>query len=158
MSGVEKQVERIKALGLPARDIRHISVYIQPTVHEVDGELVDTFAAYVGEGSGNYLIDFPTKLIFVIMADGWEFDQFELAGRTWDGIAVMPADHDFEVSFGDPNRQSVIVFDKCDCFFTYRYEVVLRNKKTGQRIIADPGFGNGDREVPPPPPPPPPPG
>ena len=157
MSGVEKQVERIKALGLPGLDVRHIGVYVQPTVREIDGELVDTFAAYVGEGDGNFSIDFPTRLIFVIMANDWQFDQFELAGRIWDGIAIMPPDHDFEVKFGDPNRQSVIVFDKCDCFITYRYQVVLRNTKTGQRIVVDPGFGNRDRELPPPPPPPPPP-
>jgi len=148
MSGVDKQVERVKALGLPGLDVRHIGVYVQPTVREVDGELVDTFAAYVGEHEGNFSINFPTKMIFVIMTGGWEFEQFDLAGRTWDGIAIMPPDHDFEVSFGDDGCQSVIVIDKCKCFFTYRYQVVLRNSQTGQRIVVDPGVGNNDREPP----------
>ncbi|HBU61835.1 MAG TPA: hypothetical protein DEB67_05325, partial [Oceanicaulis sp.] len=80
-------------------------------------------------------------------------ERFELDGRTWDGIAIMPSDQDFEVAFGDDGRQSVIVIDKCNCFFTYRYQVVLRNSQTGQRIVVDPGFGNTDREPPNPPPP-----
>ena len=88
MSGVDKQVERIKALGLPGLDVRHIGVYVQPTVREVGDELVQTFAAYVGENEGNFSINFPTKLIFVIMTGGWEFERFELDGRTWDGIAI----------------------------------------------------------------------
>lgn len=153
MSGVDKQVERIKALELPGLDVRHIGVYVQPTVREVGDELVQTFAAYVGENEGNFSINFPTKLIFVIMTGGWEFERFELDGRTWDGIAIMPSDQDFEVAFGDDGRQSVIVIDKCNCFFTYRYQVVLRNSQTGQRIVVDPGFGNTDREPPNPPPP-----
>ena len=158
MSGVDKQVELVKALGHPGLDVRHIGVYVQPTVREIDGELVDTFAAYVGENEGNFSINFPTKLIFVIMTGGWEFEQFKLDGRTWDGIAVMPSDEDFEVFYGDEGRRSVIVIDKCKCFFTYRYQVVLRNSWTGQRIVVDPGVGNGDREPPTPFPPPPPPG
>ncbi|WP_440958946.1 hypothetical protein ACFELO_02220 [Oceanicaulis sp. LC35] len=159
MSGVQKQVERIKALGLPGLDIRHIGVYVQPSVREVDGELVDTFTAYVGEHEGNFSINFPTKMIFVIMAQDWAFEQFDLDGRTWDGIAVMPSDQDFIVTFGDDTRQSVIVIDECKRFFTYRYQVVLRNTKTGERLVVDPGVGNQDREIPDfPPPPPPPPG
>ena len=155
MSGVEKQVERVKALGFPGLDIRHIGVYVQPTVREVDGELVDTFAAYVGEQDGNFAINFPTKMIFVIMSKGWKFEQFQLDNRVWDGIAVMPSDPDFEVYFGDDRRQSVVVIDKCKCFFTYRYQVVLRNSETGQRLVVDPGVDNEDREPPTVPPPPP---
>jgi hypothetical protein len=150
MSGVQKQVERFKALGFSARDVRHIAVYVDPSITEIDGQLVQTHTAYVGERDGNFFIDFPTDMIFVVMTDGWEFERFELGGKTWDGIAVMPEDSDFEVSFGDEGRQSVVVFDKCQCFFTYRYQIVLRNQQTGERVVVDPGVGNGDRPDPPP--------
>jgi hypothetical protein len=155
MSGVQKQVERVKALGFTGRDVRHIAVYVDPSIKEIDGELVQTYSAYVGERDGNFFIDFPTDMIFVVMTDGWEFERFELGGETWDGIAVMPEDSDFEVRFGDKGRQSVVVYDKCQCFFTYRYQIVLRNQQTGERVVVDPGVGNGDRPDPPPLPPPP---
>lgn len=156
MSGVHKQVERIKALGFSGRDVRHIAVYVDPSISVVDGELVQTHTAYVGERDGNFFIDFPTDMIFVVMTEGWEFERFELGGKIWDGIAVMPEDADFEVSFGDENQQSVVVLDRCQCFFTYRYQIVLRNQQTGERVVVDPGVGNADRPDPPPPPPPPP--
>ena len=153
MSGVHQQVERIRALGLPGLDVRHIGVYVEPSVRVVGNDLVQTHSAYVGDNDGNFSIDFPTKLIFVIMSGGWEFERFDLDGRSWDGIAIMPSDHDFEVIFGDPDRQSVIVIDNCQCFFTYRYQIVLRNRETAERVVVDPGFGNKDRPPPSPPPP-----
>jgi hypothetical protein len=106
---------------------------------------VQTFSAYVGERNGNFFIDFPTDMIFVVMTQGWEFERFELDGKVWDGIAVMPEDTDFEVSFGDDGRQSVVVLDRCNEFFTYRYQIVLRNQETGQRVVVDPGVENEDR-------------
>jgi len=116
MSGVQSQVERVKALGFSGRDVRHIAVYVEPAITEIDNELVQTFSAYVGERNGNFFIDFPTDMIFVVMTQGWEFERFELDGKVWDGIAVMPEDTDFEVSFGDDGRQSVVVLDRCNEF------------------------------------------
>lgn len=145
MSGVQSQVERVKALGFSGSDVRHIAVYVEPAITEIDNELVQTFSAYVGERNGNFFIDFPTDMIFVVMTQGWEFERFELDGKVWDGIAVMPEDTDFEVSFGDDGRQSVVVLDRCNEFFTYRYQIVLRNQETGQRVVVDPGVENEDR-------------
>jgi hypothetical protein len=157
MSGVQQQVERIKALGLPGLDVRHIGVYVEPSLRVEGQDLVQTHAAYVGENDGNFAIDFPTKLIFVIMSGGWEFERFELDGRSWDGIAILPSDHDFQVVFGDPERQSVIVLDDCRCFYTYRYQIALRNRRTGERVVVDPGVENRERQGPTPPEPPEPP-
>lgn len=145
MSGVQTQVERVKALGFSGRDVRHIAVYVEPAITEKDNELVQTYSAYVGERNGNFFVDFPTDMIFVVMTQGWEFERFELDGKVWDGIAVMPEDTDFEVSFGDEGRQSVVVLDRCNEFFTYRYQIVLRNQETGQRVVVDPGVENEDR-------------
>lgn len=142
---VEQQVQFAKSLGHPGRDIRHVGVYVEPKIVEENGQLVQRHGAYVSEETGDFTVDFPTDFIFISVAKDWVFEQFDLGGKTWDGIAFFPADGDITVRFGDTNKTSVIVEDECKCFFTYRYQMVLRNTVTGERVIVDPGVGNKDR-------------
>jgi len=142
---VEHQVQFAKSLGHPGRDVRHVGVYVEPKIVEEGGQLVQRHGAYVGEANGDFSVDFPTDFIFMSVTKDWVFESFELGGKTWDGIAFLPADGDFKVSFGDANKSSVIVEDECKCFFTFRYQMVLRNTVTGERVIVDPGVDNKDR-------------
>lgn len=142
---VEQSVQFAISLGHPGRDIRHVSVYVEPKIAEENGQLVQRHAAYVGDGNGDFSVDFPTDFIFMSVTDDWVFETFDLAGKTWEGIAFFPADDDIIIRFGDVNKTSVIVEDKCKCFFTYRYQMVLKNTVTGERVIVDPGVGNKDR-------------
>lgn len=142
---VQQQVQEFIALGFSGQDVRHIAVYVQPALTVRDGQLAQTHEAYVGESRGNFMVDFPTRFIFACMTSDWVFEEFELAGKTWPGIAVLPADADFNIHFGDPARRSVVVEDKCQDFFTYRYQFALRNTQTGELVVVDPGMTNGDR-------------
>lgn len=142
---VANHVAVAKSLGFTGKDVRHIGVYIQPKIKEENGALVQTHCAYVGEGSGDYNADFPTDFIFISTDENWVFEPFDLAGKTWDGLAMLPEDGDFTISFGDANRRSVIVEDRCQCFFTYRYQIVLRHVQTGELVVVDPGMSNADR-------------
>lgn len=138
------QVEKFQALGYTGKDIRHVAVHVLPSVKIVDNAVVEHNKIYIGNYQGDFTINFPTDIIFASLCEGWVFERFELEGRQWDGVAFVPDDGDFTVSFGDQDRVSVIVSDVPKHFFTHRYHMVMRNTVTGERVATDPGTTNGD--------------
>lgn len=140
------QVDQFQSLGFTGKDVRHIGVHVQPAVVIVDGAPVETHKIFIGNGDGEFAVDFPTDLIFASMTEGWVFERFALAGRDWDGIAVLPDDGDFSISFGDEARKSVVVQDVPAHFFTHRYQIVMHNAATDEVISTDPSIKNGDAQ------------
>jgi hypothetical protein len=136
--------DKFASLGFDGKDKRHIGVYVMPAAEVTNGELTQTHKIHIGNGTGDMRVSYPTELIFASMIEPWVFERFTLAGRDWDGIAVLPDDGDFEVSFGDPTRQSVVITDTPAHFFTHRYQLVMRNTDTGEIVTTDPGVANDD--------------
>lgn len=145
---VAKQVTQFKGLGFSGRDVRHIGVYVMPSVEIENGASVQSMKVYIGEGTGDFSVNFPTDFIFASMSPEWVFDEFEVAGKTWPGLAIFPDDGDFAVSFGDADRKSVVLQDACQAFCTHRYQIVMKNTATGERVATDPSVKNGDRQDP----------
>ncbi|TGY88194.1 hypothetical protein E5163_10195 [Marinicauda algicola] len=144
---IPSQVQRFESLGLSARNILHIGVHVLPATEVKDGQFVETHKIYVGEGSGNFGVDFPTDLIFASMSEDWAFENFDLAGKNWPGLAIFPDDGDFTVEFGDSGQNSVLLKDACKAFCAHRYQIVMRHKTTGQLIATDPTIDNRDRQA-----------
>lgn len=142
---ITTQTKAFAELGYEPMDLRHIGVYVQPAIEVKDGEKRDTHKIYIGEGDGDFSIDFPTRLVFLSMTEDWVFESFKLAGQEWPGLSITPAGGDFTVR-GAHDGKAVIVDDKCDCFFAFRYQVMMKNTKTGEIVVTDPTFKNGDRQ------------
>ena len=143
---IPNQITRFKALGFTAKDVRHIAVYVEPAVEIRDGAIIQTHKISIGEANGDYAVDFPTEFIFLSMDPAWVFESFDLAGKTWPGLALFPDDGDFAVRFGDAGQRSIVLDDACQCFYGHNYQLVMRNTQTGELIATDPTVHNGDRQ------------
>ena len=137
-----------KSLGYSGRDSRHITVRVFPCVEIEGGALKSRWKVHIGNDNGDLEACIATDYIFASSDPDWEFFEFELGGKTWPGLAIHPIDSDFEVEFGKSGPQSIILKDQCGTFNMHRYQLVLRNKTTGEFAICDPGAGNGGQEIP----------
>ena len=140
--------EFFKSLGFSGRDLKQIAVNVYPYMFERDGKLVQGWKAYAGTRHGDIRSGLPTDYVFAVTDSDWEFVEFELAGKTWPGLAIYPDDGDATVEFGDRERRSVILRNSCDCLYMHRYQLVLKHRKTGEIAICDPGSGNEDGKGP----------
>ena len=135
---VSDHVAQFQNLGHPAKDTRHVSVYVYPAIAVENGQLVERHKIYVGTKNGDFDVTVPTDFIFMTAHLDWKFEKFSLGGRSWDGIAAFPDDGDFSVRFGDAEQRSVILADHCTKLYTHRYQIVMRNIHTGELIATDP--------------------
>lgn len=135
-----------KSLGFTGIDIRHIAVRVYPYVEVINGKLVEAFRVYTGESSGNYAAGCTTDFIFISMDKDWVFHEFQMAGKTWQGMAVFPTDGDFSASFTDTSQQAVILNDTCKKHYAHRYQIVMKNKITGALATNDPVVDNEDQQ------------
>jgi len=140
------QTTLFENMGCTPKDLRHIGIYVQPAIDVRDGQVVQTNKIYIGEGDGNYAVDFPTEFVFLSMDSDWVFEPFELAGQTWPGIAILPVTGDFHLQFKNDQHNCVVINDDCKCFFAHRYQILMRNTKTGELICTDPSIKNGERQ------------
>lgn len=138
--------QKFASLGFTGPDRRHIGIYVMPAMEVRNGELVETHKIHIGNGTGDFRINYPTEMIFVSMFEGWIFEKFTMAGREWEGMAFLPDRGDFEIKFGDSGQKSVIVTDTPAHFFTHRYQIVMRNTDTGEIVATDPSTGNDDSQ------------
>ena len=143
---IKDQIAIFKSLGFGELDVRHIGVYVKPCVQAESGKLKETHKIYIGEGNGDFKVDYPTQFIFVSMNQEWVFESFDLAGKTWPGLAIFPDNGDFSIKFGDSKQYSIVLNDACTAFCAHRYQVVMKNKTTGEIIATDPSVENGDRD------------
>lgn len=132
--------------GHEGPNVLHVVVKVLPYKQVVAGQAVSAYKAYIGAGDGGFKVTYPTRFVFAVENEDWQFHEFELGGTTWPGLAIFPHSDDFEAAFGDPDRRSVILYDDCDVMKTYRYQVVLRNRHTGELASCDPTIENGDNE------------
>lgn len=132
--------------GHNGTNVLHILVRVFPYLEVIAGKAQSGHKVYVGAASGDFQVTYPTRFIFVLADEEWEFHEFELDGTTWPGLAVYPQSGDFEVSFGDPERKSVVLHDACEIMKSYRYQLVVRHRQTGELASCDPAIENGDRE------------
>lgn len=132
-----------QSLGYTGRDVRQVVVQVYPSVHLANGVVIAGHKAYIGEAAGNFRTTVETDFIFASADPDWEFMEFELGGQTWPGLAIFPGDGDFTVRFGDTGPRSVLLTDRCACLYTHRYQIVLKNKVTGEIALCDPEVGNG---------------
>jgi hypothetical protein len=135
-----------KSLGFTGVDIRHIAVRVYPYAEVINGKMSESFRVYTGEGLGNYPTGNTTDFIFASMDEEWVFHEFVMGGVTWEGVCVYPIDGDFSVSFASPARRAVIVKDACKKHFTHRYQIIMKNIKTGELATNDPMVANEDQE------------
>lgn len=144
---VSDHVARFVSLGFGSKDVRHISVSVYPALELApDGEPMSGHKMYIGSDNGDLSTDYPTDYIFVLSDENWVFESFDLAGKTWPGLAILPDDGDYTVTFGDPGQRSVILSDKCGKFYTHRYQMMIRNTQTNELVITDPSSKNADRD------------
>lgn len=143
---VKSDTEIFEGAGHQGPNVLHILVKVFPYSEIVAGEARPAHKVYIGSGTGDFQANYPTRFIFALADEDWEFHQFELDGKTCPGLALYPQSDDFEVSFGDAERRSVVLYDACEVMKTYRYQIVLRHKQTGELASCDPAISNGDRE------------
>lgn len=132
--------------GHDGPNVLHILVRVYPYQEVAAGAAQNAHKVYVGAGAGDFQATYPTRFIFALADDDWEFHEFELGGVTWPGLAVFPQSDDFEVSFGDPERRSVVLNDACEIMKASRYQIIVRHRQTGELASCDPTIENGDRE------------
>lgn len=125
-------------LGHTGRDVRHICVTVFPYSFEEGGSLRQGWKAYAGTKKGDVSTCVATDYIFALADPEWEFMEFELGGKNWPGLAVYPDDGNYTVQFGDANRQSIILHDPCEKRYVHRYQLVVRNRISGEIAICDP--------------------
>ncbi|WP_420430616.1 hypothetical protein [Hyphobacterium sp.] len=137
-----------RSLGFSGRDLKHVAVNVYPYAYEQGGKLVEGWKAYAGTQHGDIRSGLPTDYIFAVTGKDWAFAEFELAGKSWKGLALYPDDGDATVEFGDTDRRSVILRNSCDCLYMHRYQLVLKHRQTGEYAICDPGSTNEDGKGP----------
>jgi len=123
-------------------------VRVYPAIEINGGDLKEGWKVHIGNGNGDLEACIATDFVFASSNPDWEFVEFELAGKSWPGLAIFPDDDDFDVEFGQSGPQSIILKDHCGTFYMHRYQLVLKNKTTGEFAICDPGGGNGDQTFP----------
>lgn len=144
---VNPETQFLQSKGYSGRDIRHVTVRVFPAMAAENGALTPRHKAYAGNGAGDFATSVETDFIFVSADSDWEFQSFELGGQTWPGLAVFPADGDFDVRFGDDGPSSVVMTDRCNCLYTHRYQLVLRHRSTGEFALLDPEVGNDGTDL-----------
>ncbi|GGH04560.1 hypothetical protein GCM10007420_21300 [Glycocaulis albus] len=132
--------------GHEGPNVLHILVRVLPYQEVASGAAQNAHKVYIGAGSGDFQATYPTRFIFALADEDWEFHEFELDGKTWPGLAIFPQSDDFEVSFGDPERRSVVLDDACEIMKAYRYQIIVRHRQTGELASCDPAIENSDRE------------
>ncbi|PHS28479.1 MAG: hypothetical protein COA84_01460 [Robiginitomaculum sp.] len=135
-----------KSAGFTGVDIRHIAVRVYPYSEIKDGKLVEAHRVYIGSKKGDIRASTPTDYIFVCASKDWVFHEFELANEKWPGLALFPKSGDYSLKFGDAQQKSVLLHDNCKVFYTHRYQIILRNTKTGELASCDPDAGSDDDE------------
>jgi len=135
--------EIFMAIGHSGHDIRHICVTVYPYTFDEGGVLRQGWKAYAGTKKGDIETCVPTDYIFALADNDWEFMEFEVGGKTWPGLAIFPDNGDHLVEFGDENRQSIILHNLCEQLYVHRYQLVVRNKLTGEIAVCDPDSNNG---------------
>ena len=139
-----RAMQLFKSAGFTGIDKRHISVRVYPYLEIVDGKPIASHRVYIGAGKGDYRASTITDYIYVCASKDWVFHEFELAGTTWPGLVIYPEGGDFKVKYGNSDKTSVILHDTCKTFYTYRYQIVLRNTITGELATCDPDSDNSD--------------
>ena len=127
-------------------DTWHISLRVYEVADTENGALVTKHKVFIEGSDGNFQADTPTYFIFGVVEEGWEFESFELGGKSWPGIAVTPDNGDITVSSDDPTKRTVVMHDLCEQFLLYRYQIVLKNPSTGAIATTDPSLQNIDKQ------------